>query len=351
MTYTSDIDINTEATVTIGADKERNGFFDRFRRIWAMPTGGDKHDLGNETEATLSEIDNESFQSSLSSFSDYKLSDAPGATYEILPDNSLHSCVLLLSRNDLDLNRLGLQRLNLLISGRIVLDSYGSEDIASFVLVFGGPLGSLEDLLRFFFVTMICDAPHTYCDSSMNHIWANQSISDKEEAIEDWIVEYDPSEVAPASASPSDDESSNELTNTSTHSYASCDSERTISQFRGKAGGVLHNYALKILANALGKVYASDPKAMSEIPLDCSLWKSIVSSLVGNIEQRHSYKATLYSMKILRFLYLVQPDMILPLLKYSLFPVLVDLKDYGETHGLPMISKEASKLLKHARGK
>jgi len=307
--------------------------------------------LENETEATLSEADSDSFHLSLSSSSDCDVSDAPGATYEILPDNSLHSCVLLLSRNDLDLNRLGLQRLNLLISGRTILDSYRSEEIASFVLVFGGPLGSLEDLLRFFFVTMICDAPHTYCDNSMNHLGAKQSLSDDDEALEDWIVEYDPSEGASASASPSDDESSNELTNTSTHSYGSCDSERAISQFRGKAGGVLHNYALKILANALGKVYASNPKAMSEIPLHCSLWQSIVSSLVGNIEQRHSYKATVYSMKILRFLYFVQPDTILPLLKYSLFPVLVDLKDYGETHGLPMISMEASKLLKHARGK
>jgi hypothetical protein len=351
MTQTSDIHISAEATLAVGADKERNGFFDRLRRRWATPSKGDKNDLGNETETTLSEADNDSFQLSISSSSDYDPSDAPGATYEILPDNSLHSCLLLLSSNDLDLNRLGLQRLNLLISGRTILDSYGSEEIASYVLVFGGPMGSMEELLRFCFVTMICNAPHTHSDNAMDNLAVKQSLSDEEAALEDWIVEYDPSKGAAASSGHFDDESSNELTNASTHSYASCDSERVMPQLWGKAGGVLHNHALKILANALRKVYALDPKALSGIPLHCSLWKSIVSSLVGNIEQRHSAKATVYSMKILRFLYFVQPDTILPLLKYSLFAVLVDLKDYGEIHGLPMISKEASKLLKHARGK
>lgn len=283
------------------------------------------------------------------------------------PRNPLQSCLTLLSSNDHDCNRLGLQRLNLLTSGRrVFLD-------APFALVIGGPLGSTEELLRFVFVTMICDNPHTHRDRSG---WVLQDEDEEalEESLEleDRILGRDPSNDSGINSDSDsndasgdhdvDDESvdgnSSNNDDYSIHSNGSCDSKsesESESKYRsqGKSGGALHNHALKILANALGAVYAADPGALEEIPLHCSLWKSIIMSLVENIEHNHSANAniTLYSMKVLRFLCFVQPNMILPLLRYSLFSVLVDLKDYGKTHELPMIAEEASKLLLHARSK
>jgi len=253
----------------------------------------------------------------------------------------------LLSSDDLDLNRLGLQRLNLLISSRFASDSYGSGDITSFVLVFGGPLGSLEELLRFVFVTMICDAPQTNCDHADNQLTIRQTLSEEEEALENWILEYDPSGE---SVSDDDDERDDGLItrDLSQHSQTWGDSERAWPRSQGKAKGLFHNHALKILANALGTIYAVDPSALARIPLHCSLWRGIVMTLVGNIETNHSAHATLYSIKILRILSFVQPNTILPLVRYNLFPVLVHLENYGEKHEFPMISAQASKLLKHA---
>jgi hypothetical protein len=234
-----------------------------------------------------------------------------------------------------------------LTSSRFASDSYGSGEIASFVLVFGGPLGSLEELLRFIFVTMICDAPQTNFDHADNHLTIQQTLSEEEKALEDWILEYDPS----GESVYNDDERDDGLItrDLSQHSQTWGDSERAWPRSQGKAKGLFHNHALKILANALGAVYAADPSALARIPLHCSLWKSIVMSLVGNIETNHSAHATLYSIKILRILSLVQPKTILPLVRYNLFPALVHLENYGEKHRLPMISAQASKLLQHSR--
>jgi len=342
-----------------------------------VPTKQEDEDLVRvETETTASDDpENDSVVSSSSSlvsscaassfFSVEASTDEPlGPSYESRPGNYLHKCLRLLSSDDLDLNRLGLQKLNLLVSGRIKLDIYRSEEIAASVLVLGGPMGSVEELLRFVFVTMICDNPQNHFDRTSPTI--RESLSDEEEAIENWALDYNTSnsnvldyidnDDNNEDESDSEDDSYNDELNYSTHHsrYASYDDdseESSAPHSQGKAGGALHNHALKILANALGEVYAEDPTILQDIPLDCSLWKSIIMSLVQNIENNHSSKATMYSMKILRFLYFVQPKMILPLLKYILFAKLVELQDFGEEHNLPMISSEAEKLLIHALAK
>jgi len=410
MTDNSDtITTGTETTKDALTNKPRKGFFSRFRRRKVLIASNhsvetNDYEKEEETERTISEAEttdsvitipmkqedvnlvrvetettvsdtpeNDSVASSssslvsscsASSFFPASMDEHLGPSYKIHSDNYLHKCLNLLSSDDLDLNRLGLQKLNLLVSGRMVLDMYRSEEIASSVLVLGGPMGSMEELLRFVFVTMICDNPQNHCDHASPKI--QESLLNEVEAIEEWVLSYNPSNSDDDDDGNEDEDekseskhvnfNDNDELNNSTHhtGYASQydnSEEASAPHSQGKAGGVLHNHALKILANALGAVYVEDPAVMEDIPLDCSLWKSIIMSLSQNIESNHSAKATVYSMKILRFLYFVQPGMILPLLKYSLFANLVEIKDYGEEHGLPMISEEAEKLLMHARGK
>ena len=99
------------------------------------------------------------------------------------PESKLESCLELLSSNDLDQNRLGLQRLNLLTKGRALSSLHRSEELASFAVIYGTtnidhredelkgrdgkychirnhPGGSIEERLRYVFATYICDAPH-----------------------------------------------------------------------------------------------------------------------------------------------------------------------------------------------
>lgn len=332
-------------------DKRRKGLFNRFRRRWGSSKASaialKKNDSFDETVGTVNETDSDSV--SISPLSAYDLSDPLGATYESIPDNILHSLLKLLSSESLGLNRVGLQRLNLLITGRGMSDAYKSKEIAPYVLVLGGPLGSMEELLRFFFVTMICDAPqNVHCHRVKRHVEMKRSIqrrlSQEEEAIVDWVLKYDASTSKGAASIVSGEDS--DLANLSNYSN---DSERVVRHSQGKSEGVLHNHALRIFTDALRKIYAEDPNALTEIDLSCSLWRSILMSLVENIEMNHNVNATVYSMKILRILSLAHPKLIVPLLQYNLFPILVDLKEYGEKQRLPLVTIEASKLLKLAQ--
>ncbi len=349
--------ITSETIVTINLDDEvvdkqrRKGLFSRFRRRWgssrASTVALQKNDSFDETVRTTNETDSDSV--SISPLSAYDHSDPLGATYESIPDNILHSLLKLLSSESLGLNRVGLQRLNLLINGRGTSDSYKSKEIAPYVLVLGGPLGSMEELLRFFFVTMICDAPqNVHCHRVKRHAEMKRSIqrrlSQEEEAVVDWVLKYDASTSKGAAIIVSGED--NDLTSLSNYSN---DSERVVRHSQGKSDGVLHNHALKIFTIALGKIYAENPNALTEIDLGCSLWRSILTSLVENIEMNHNINATVYSMKILRVLSLVHSKMIVPLLQYNLFPILVDLKEYGEKQRLPLVTKEASILLNLAQ--
>lgn len=334
------------------SEKNRKRFFKGFRkrqRRWSMTMTARltqskecKHEKRRNSLSTVGDsIGSDSVQCT-----SYDPFDPLSATYETLPDNSLHSCLRLLTSDDLDLNRVGLQRLNRLTSGRTIQDFYRSEEIASFVLVFGGPEGSTEERLRSAFVKMICDDSSGDNDHTGNT--QTQALSNEGKAIEEWALAYDPSrgdsEIQETGLYA--DERSDEFSLDSS-CYNDCKTSWT-RRSQGKAKGILHTHALKILANALGYVHSADPTALAQINLQSSLWKKIIMSLVENIEKNHTVNATYYSMKILRFLHFIKPETILPLLKYSLFLDLVGLEEYGEEHGFPMITKEASKLLKHA---
>lgn len=322
------------------SSKRRKGLFRGLRRRWSTE---EKTPSITKTDSN-DDTDSESFSSHPTS-PIYDPSDTLSATYESLPDNVLHSCLELLSSENVGLNRVGLQRLNRLINGRNVSDSYRSKEIAPYVLVLGGPLGSMEELLRFFFVTTICDAPHnTHCYRASHRAERFEPrVSEGERILEEWVLNYDPSRRP--SFNPFDD--SEELTSESSRSL---ELEATKKHSQGKAEGALHNHALRILANALSQVYTDEPLALKDMDLSNSLWMSIIPSLVENIERNYNVNTTVYSMKILRMLSLVQPTLILPLLKYNLFVPLVELKEFGDENKLPLLSNEAVRLLKQTQG-
>merc|ERR1712176_327549 len=98
------------------------------------------------------------FKIRTTSTNNYENNNSPKAT-GILGSKTkeiLRSCLRLLTTEDLDRNRVGLQRL------AIAVTKEGQQRDApiSRALVYGGPSGSDEELLQFAFTALICDAPY-----------------------------------------------------------------------------------------------------------------------------------------------------------------------------------------------
>lgn len=279
------------------------------------------------------------------------------ATYDDIPNSSVHACLKLLASEDIDQNRVGLQRLVLLTMGRTLSGLHHSEEVISHILVFGGPMGSIEERLRYVFATMICDSPHD--DHQDEYIAPPLVDFDEKEALFDWILDYDPATGMDGNGhhiSYYDNSNNDNDDDNSSHYMDDDESEMEPSHPQGKNDGALHTHALRVLSNALGKV-ASTRRMVSaigiqeQIPLHGPIWKNITRSLVENIETNRNADATKYSLKILRLLHFIHPELIGPLLKYTLFEHLVFLTEYGEGHSFPMIQSEASYLLNKAEDK
>jgi len=308
-------------------------------------------------------------------------------TYDELPnDNSIYKCIHLLSNHDIDLNRVGLQRLIMLTKGRRLSGLYNSEEIVSYILIYGGPFGSVEERLRYIFATMICNSPHIENDNNNGSANENNNENKNDESYKDdyfddyeeekdalfeWISEYNPNNEV---------NKNKNNNNTGRYDDDRRDDDNNFSEQRqqvmshqhpeGKSNGILHNHALRVLANALGNVSSSmknypvvvddddeqeQQRRRPQIPLDGTIWKNIIRCIVDNIEntetrRNRNINGTGYSLKILRLLYEIQPQMILPLLRHTLFTSLVYLIEYGNVHQFPMIYKEASYLLATATG-
>lgn len=270
---------------------------------------------------------------------------------------SLCACLDMLSSHDLDLNRVGLQRLFLLTRSRTLFGVHQSEAMASNVLVHGGSMGSFKDRLRYAFATMICDAPHADVVQRTSSIGSiNSSRRSDGSVLLDNLKELMSGLDKENDANQEDDK------NCDNASWSF--SEFAIDAPQGKSRGALHLQGLKVLANALTHVFYSilddrhdkmvdesyaslDAPAYNQaIPLHDSVWRNVICSLVHNIESNHTADITGYSLKILRLLQAIHPDIIQPLLQHTLFPHLVYLQEYGEDHLFPMIHSESSQLLR-----
>lgn len=293
-----------------------------------------------------------------------------------LPESKLHSCLDLLSSNDLDQNRLGLQRLNLLTKGRALSSLHRSEELASMALVYGGAEpGSVEDRLRYVFATLICDAPHDDADMVNKGSFSDLlDDSDADSATSSLYYDEDEDTVIDNNENDMIDQleslfnlsdlksldqqfvgkSESVFQQEEDEDFSTESEDEDDSEIHGKAWGALHNQALRVLANALAQISPSpytkklDTQHHQPIPLHDTIWRNIIRTLVRNIETAPNADITGYSLKILRMVHSLHPETVQPLLTQSLFPHLIHLSEYGEGHRFPMIHQEASALLKRA---
>jgi hypothetical protein len=257
----------------------------------------------------------------------------------ISTESTLYKCLQFLSSTDIDLNRVGLQRLMLLTRGRRTpsssLHDSSSTELVAPALIYGGPLGSIQEQLRYIFSTMICDDPHNdyyYCCDGSNTQVLDIDIKlldllDQEEGDREYGIDCD------------------SVSSSSSSGLQYCGPQ-------GKASGALHNLGLRVLANALPQIMVQQhhhqqqqQQQVDESFLHDTIWKSIIRSLFHDIETNHTPGSTGYALRILRLLYNIRPDIIGPLLQHTLYPHLVYLKDYGKQHLFPTIHAESSYIL------
>ncbi|KAG7365893.1 hypothetical protein IV203_028563 [Nitzschia inconspicua] len=276
---------------------------------------------------------------------------------ESMLEASMRACIDLLSSHDLDLNRVGLQRLSLLTKGRNLFGLNRSETlVVSMSLVYGGQVGGrLEKELQHAFSNMICDSPNDDTD-------VYQRIQPVTEAFDgdDDIIDFDILDRIADGQWNQEDVEWNDCNSSVEEANPSMESHTDVP--RGKACGALHLHGLKILCNALIEVtnaclYGRDVRNQSAafvsnrktLHLNDRIWRNMMQSLVHNIETNHTANITGYSLKILRLLHAIHPDMIQPLLQQTLFPYLIHLQTYGQDHVFPMIHSESTYLVRRAK--
>merc|ERR1712054_82734 len=365
--------------------------------------------LGSKTKEIL--------QTANTNTSNYKKKKSPN-TKEVI-----HSCLRLLSTEDVDRNRVGLQRLAIAVTKE---GQQQRDTPISRALVYGGPSGSDEELLQFVFTALICDAPHDdTCDMDYHNQDEDPTTPDdcrddkeeeeqKKEALFDWILEYDPSADSSTEGnsrsdsgdieagddgrdeeSDSDhfrsspllggskrdnDESIEDIitalaefehrraqrlvddTTAPSHdnnNTESCTDTPKLPRSESKTNRILRNQALRILSNSLNKFAAqqsSSPQRNEkddDIPfLHEVVWRNIVASIIDNIENDsdgHSRSSTAagtgYSLSILRSLHVLRPDLVAPLMRYTMFERISHYaNEHRVVHPFPMIRTEASHL-------
>ena len=226
----------------------------------------------------------------------------------------IESCIDLLSSTDVDQNRVGMQRLMFLTKLRMMRNGSTSSDQASFAIIYGGKQGSFQDRLRNIFLSFL-----------YNHD------DDNEDNDEDYDYNDDHDDLSCVSSEDSIFSVENKVPG-------------------GKYNGALHAFALRVLANALEQIVSlpiivTAPE-FDGIDLSDDIWKQITCTLSEDVEMFHSRDIVVYAMKCLRLLHTIEPNVVLPMLRYNLLPYLVHLRDYGRFQKLPMIESEASRVLR-----
>lgn len=117
----------------------------------------------------------------------------------------------------------------------------------------------------------------------------------------------------------------------------------------GRHGGALHCTALRVVVTSLEHIcYSScfcDELEKRSIDFRSDFWKSLTEILTRNIETGTVADYTGYSLRCLRLLVEVETTAIIPLIRYTMLPFIMNLKDIGDQQNYPMIQDEVSKLL------
>jgi hypothetical protein len=127
------------------------------------------------------------------------------------------------------------------------------------------------------------------------------------------------------------------------------DSEEEDDSFpSGKESGIHHGDALQIILSSLEKVLQTDDLESKSIDFSDPFWKSVVGSLINNIETDYCNEITTTTLSCFRLLHTLEPVLVEPLLNQVLLPYLLHLRDYSDHYHLPLIHSEASRLLARA---
>lgn len=208
-----------------------------------------------------------------------------------IEEDYLEGCVDLLSSDDAEENRKGLEKL---------LEATRAEN-TSFAIVYGGNKLSEESKLRPLLVSFLISPDN---DDDFNLVGYGSDI------------EYDDDDD-------DDDESP-----------------------PGKQGGIFHDLVLQIILSSLETVLLQTQDLESQfIDFYEDFWRCIIGAIVKNIETNFCVDITNHTLAILRQLHTLEPTYVKPFLSKVLFPYLVHLRDYGQSQGLPTMQGEASRLL------
>jgi hypothetical protein len=197
------------------------------------------------------------------------------------------ACVALLSDKCIERNRKGFEYLNALTQPSISSINPDEARAIANGLIYGGEPKSVENLLRYHFASFFCD------------------LREREEDDDD---------------SDDDDETP-----------------------WGLHTGALHLEAVKILINSLQLILDEADDTNSRDPIvdfSCQYWARVFDTLVHNIqESSEDLDLTRFSVKCLLVLHRLNPSVVEPLVKYSLFPFLRGLR------GCSMLQEESEQLL------
>lgn len=113
----------------------------------------------------------------------------------------------------------------------------------------------------------------------------------------------------------------------------------------GLNSGKYHETALLILLYSLRTASTlSDPETRS-IDFASPFWRRINQTLIDNTESNYSEGITTMTLSCLRLLHTLEPTIVEPFLRHLLLPYISFLREYGHQKELPIMQREASRLL------
>ena len=208
------------------------------------------------------------------------------------------SAALLLSDKDIERNRMGFKYLNILTQPSSKSINPDEARALANSIIYGGEPESAENLLRYHFASFFCDHHFT---------------SYGDDCDDDYY--YDDDDEIPW----------------------------------GLHSGALHLEALKVLINSLQLILEQVGNSRDPIVdfSPCQYWARVFDTLVHNVQEfSEDLEITRFSVKCLRVLYGLNPPLVEPLVKYSLFPFLLNASGCG----CSMLEEESELLLEALAG-
>jgi hypothetical protein len=115
----------------------------------------------------------------------------------------------------------------------------------------------------------------------------------------------------------------------------------------GRHWGALHFASLRFLVDCMQHLTRTKSPEI-KIDYSCEFWRSMVQTLSRNIERGSPAKLCELSLRCLRLLTTLDSRSILPMIKYTLLPYILNLQECGGADKSPRVQSEAAKLLELA---